>query len=109
MKKIEAIIKPFKLEEVKTALDAIGVDGISVSEVKSSGRLNARKEVFRGTEFSIDYLPELKIELFIPDNNVERAVAAIATGGKTSKGRPHDIYVSQVESAACYSPELAVA
>jgi nitrogen regulatory protein P-II 1 len=99
MKKIEAIIKPFKLEEVRTALDEIGIEEMTVSEVKAFGRQHAHKEVYRGTEFPVASLPEMKIELVLQDSCTDEAVAAIIKGTKTSKSGPGRIFVSQIDDA----------
>jgi len=82
MKKIEAIIKPFKLDEVKDALDEIGIEEMTVSEVKAFGRPNVHVEVYRGTEFPVGSVPEIKIELMVAENQAEAAVAAIAKGAR---------------------------
>ena len=85
MKKIEAIIKPFKLEEVKESLDAIGVRGITVSEVKGFGRQKGHTELYRGAEYVVDFLPKIKIEIVLPDELVEKAVDAIIGSAKTGR------------------------
>ena len=85
MKKIEAIIKPFKLEEVKESLDAIGVRGITVSEVKGFGRQKGHTELYRGAEYVVDFLPKIKIELALPDDQVDQAVEAIISAAKTGR------------------------
>ncbi len=85
MKKIEAIIKPFKLEEVKEALDGVGIRGITVSEVKGFGRQKGHTELYRGAEYVVDFLPKIKIELVLPDSMVEKAVEAIVTAAKTGR------------------------
>ena len=90
MKKIEAIIQPFKLEEVKEALKAIGVDGLTVSEVRGHGRQKGHKEVYRGMEYDVDLLPKIKIETVIPDvrlDEVTRAITAAARTGKLGDGK----------------------
>jgi len=85
LKKIEAIIKPFKLEEVKESLDAIGVRGITVSEVKGFGRQKGHTELYRGAEYVVDFLPKIKIEIVLPDELVEKAVDAIIGSAKTGR------------------------
>lgn len=85
MKKIEAIIKPFKLEEVKENLDAIGIQGITVSEVKGFGRQKGHTELYRGAEYVVDFLPKIKLELVLPDEKVEQAVEAIISAAKTGR------------------------
>ena len=85
MKKIEAIIKPFKLEEVKESLDAIGIKGITVSEVKGFGRQKGHTELYRGAEYVVDFLPKIKIEIVLPDDSVEKAVDAIISSAKTGR------------------------
>jgi nitrogen regulatory protein P-II 1 len=99
MKKIEAIIKPFKLEEVKDALHDIGVQGMTVIEAKGFGRQKGHTEIYRGSEYTVDFLPKLKIELVITDDLVERAVEAIIKGAKTGKIGDGKIFVSHVEEA----------
>ncbi len=99
MKKIEAIIKPFKLEEVKDALHEIGVQGMTVIEAKGFGRQKGHTEIYRGSEYTVDFLPKLKVELVITDDLVERAVAAIIKGAKTGKIGDGKIFVSHVEEA----------
>ncbi len=85
MKKIEAIIKPFKLEEVKEKLDTIGIRGITVSEVKGFGRQKGHTELYRGAEYVVDFLPKIKIEVILPDDQVEKAVEAIISAAKTGR------------------------
>ena len=99
MKKIEAIIKPFKLEEVKEALAEIGVEGMTVSEVKGFGRQKGHTEIYRGSEYTVDFLPKVKLELVLPDNRTEAAVAAIIKAAKTGKIGDGKIFVSAVEEA----------
>jgi nitrogen regulatory protein PII len=98
MKKIEAIIKPFKLEEVKTALAALGVQGMTVSEVKGFGRQKGHTEIYRGSEYTVDFLPKVKIEIVVPEAQVAAAVEAIVKGAKTGKIGDGKIFVSAVES-----------
>jgi nitrogen regulatory protein P-II 1 len=99
MKKIEAIIKPFKLEDVKAALADVGVQGLTVSEVKGFGRQKGHTEIYRGSEYTVDFLPKLKLEVVLPDSSVESAVNAIAKGAKTGKIGDGKIFVLPVEDA----------
>jgi nitrogen regulatory protein P-II 1 len=99
MKKIEAIIKPFKLEEVKDALGEIGVEGMTVSEVKGFGRQKGHTEIYRGSEYTVDFLPKIKIELILPDDRVQTAVASIIKAAKTGKIGDGKVFVSPVEQA----------
>ena len=99
MKKVEAIIKPFKLEEVKDALGDIGIEGMTVSEVKGFGRQKGHTEIYRGSEYTVDFLPKIKIELVLPDNQVEGAVAAIVKTARTGKIGDGKVFVSNVEEA----------
>lgn len=99
MKKVEAIIKPFKLEEVKDALGDIGIEGMTVTEVKGFGRQKGHTEIYRGSEYTVDFLPKIKLELVLPDSSVEAAVAAIVKAAKTGKIGDGKIFVSTVEQA----------
>ena len=99
MKKIEAIIKPFKLEEVKDALSEVGIEGMTVSEVKGFGRQKGHTEIYRGSEYTVDFLPKIKIELVLPDDRVETALGAIVGAAKTGKIGDGKIFVSPVEQA----------
>ncbi len=99
MKKIEAIIKPFKLDEVKNALHEVGVTGMTVSEVKGFGRQKGHTEVYRGAEYVIDFLPKIKIEVVLDDVLVERAVQAIMEAARTDKIGDGKIFVLPVEQA----------
>jgi nitrogen regulatory protein P-II 1 len=99
MKKIEAIIKPFKLEEVKDALGEIGIEGMTVSEVKGFGRQKGHTEIYRGSEYTVDFLPKIKLEVVLGDENVEQAVATIIKAAKTGKIGDGKIFVSHVEDA----------
>ena len=101
MKKIEAIIKPFKLEEVKESLDAIGVKGITVSEVKGFGRQKGHTELYRGAEYVVDFLPKIKLEIVLPDDNVEKAVEAIISAAKTGRIGDGKIFVLPLEEVIC--------
>ena len=99
MKKIEAIIKPFKLEEVKDALGEIGIEGMTVSEVKGFGRQKGHTEIYRGSEYTVDFLPKIKIELVVGDGQVDGAVSAIVKSAKTGKIGDGKVFVSGVEQA----------
>ena len=99
MKKIEAIIKPFKLEDVKDALSGLGVEGMTVSEVKGFGRQKGHTEIYRGSEYTVDFLPKIKIELVLPDNRAEDAVGVIVKSARTGKIGDGKVFVSDVEDA----------
>jgi len=99
MKKVEAIIKPFKLEEVKDALGDVGIEGMTVSEVKGFGRQKGHTEIYRGSEYTVDFLPKIKIEMVLPDGSVEAAVNAIIKSAKTGKIGDGKIFVSPVDQA----------
>ena len=99
MKKIEAIIKPFKLEEVKDALGEIGIEGMIVSEVKGFGRQKGHTEIYRGSEYTVDFLPKIKLELVVADGHVEGAVSAIVKSAKTGKIGDGKVFVSTIEQA----------
>jgi nitrogen regulatory protein P-II 1 len=99
MKKIEAIIKPFKLEEVKEALGELGIAGMTVSEVKGFGRQKGHTEIYRGSEYTVDFLPKVKVEIVLADNQAEPAIAAIVKAAKTGKIGDGKIFVSAVEQA----------
>ncbi|MEA3186362.1 MAG: nitrogen regulatory protein 2 [Chthoniobacter sp.] len=99
MKKIEAIIKPFKLEEVKEALADLGIEGMTVSEVKGFGRQKGHTEIYRGSEYTVDFLPKIKIEVVLTDGLVEQALAAIVKAAKTGKIGDGKVFVSAVEEA----------
>ena len=99
MKKIEAIIKPFKLDEVKNALHEVGVTGMTVTEVKGFGRQKGHTEVYRGAEYVIDFLPKIKIEVVLDDALVERAVQAVMDAARTDKIGDGKIFVVPVEQA----------
>ena len=99
MKKIEAIIKPFKLDEVKEALQDVGVQGLSVIEVKGFGRQKGHTELYRGAEYVVDFLPKVKIEVVLDDDQVDAAVEAIVDAAKTEKIGDGKIFVSPVEQA----------
>lgn len=99
MKKIEAIIKPFKLEEVKEALGDLGIEGMTVSEVKGFGRQKGHTEIYRGSEYTVDFLPKLKIEVVVIDALVESAAAAIVKAAKTGKIGDGKVFISSIEGA----------
>jgi len=99
MKKIEAIIKPFKLDEVKTALHEVGVTGMTVSEVRGFGRQKGHTEVYRGAEYIIDFLPKVKIEVVLDDALAQRAVEAIQQAARTDKIGDGKIFVTPIEEA----------
>jgi nitrogen regulatory protein P-II 1 len=99
MKKIEAIIKPFKLEDVKEALSGLGVEGMTVSEVKGFGRQKGHTEIYRGSEYTVDFLPKIKVELVLPDGLVEKAVEAIIKAAKTGKIGDGKIFVTSIDEA----------
>lgn len=99
MKKIEAIIKPFKLDEVKEALQDVGVQGLSVIEVKGFGRQKGHTELYRGAEYVVDFLPKVKIEVVLESDQVEAAIEAIIDAAKTDKIGDGKIFVSPVEQA----------
>ena len=99
MKKIEAIIKPFKLDEVKEALQDIGVQGLSVIEVKGFGRQKGHTELYRGAEYVVDFLPKVKIEVVLNADQVDAAIEAIVNAAKTDKIGDGKIFVSSVEQA----------
>jgi nitrogen regulatory protein PII len=99
MKKIEAIIKPFKLEDVKEALSGLGIEGMTVSEVKGFGRQKGHTEIYRGSEYTVDFLPKIKIEVVLPDSLVADAVQAITKAAKTGKIGDGKIFVCPVDNA----------
>jgi nitrogen regulatory protein P-II 1 len=99
MKKIEAIIKPFKLEEVKDALGEVGIEGMTVTEVKGFGRQKGHTEIYRGSEYTVDFLPKIKLELVLADQQVDMAVNAIVKAAKTGKIGDGKVFVSPVEQA----------
>ena len=96
MKKIEAIIKPFKLDEVKDALQEVGIQGITVLEAKGFGRQKGHTELYRGAEYVVDFLPKVKLEVVLEDNNVERAVEALKTAAETGRIGDGKIFISTV-------------
>jgi len=99
MKKIEAIIKPFKLDEVKEALQEIGIQGLSVTEVKGFGRQKGHTELYRGAEYVVDFLPKVKIEVVLADDLAEAAIEAIIAAAKTDKIGDGKIFVSDISQA----------
>jgi len=99
MKKIDAIIKPFKLEEVKEALAGVGVQGLTVSEVKGFGRQKGHTEIYRGSEYTVDFLPKIKIEVVLSDSLVDQAVQAIVSAARTGKIGDGKVFVTNIESA----------
>jgi nitrogen regulatory protein P-II 1 len=99
MKKVEAIIKPFKLDEVKEALHEIGVSGITVTEAKGFGRQKGHTELYRGAEYIVDFLPKVRLEVVIDDGQVDRVVEAIATAARTGRIGDGKIFVSTIDKA----------
>lgn len=97
MKKVEAIIKPFKLDEVREALSEIGVTGLTVTEVKGFGRQKGHTELYRGAEYVVDFLPKVKVEVIISDTLVERAIEAVVMAARTGKIGDGKIFVTTVE------------
>jgi nitrogen regulatory protein P-II 1 len=99
MKKIEAIIKPFKLQEVKEALNELGIQGMTVTEVKGFGRQKGHKEIYRGSEYTVDFLPKVRIDTVLPDSQVTAAVEAIIKAAKTGKIGDGKVFVSTIDEA----------
>ena len=99
MKKIEAIIKPFKLNDVKTALNEIGIQGMTVTEVKGFGRQKGHTEIYRGSEYTVDFLPKIKIESVLPDNLATQAVQAIIKAAKTGKIGDGKVFIYTIDDA----------
>jgi nitrogen regulatory protein P-II 1 len=99
MKKIEAIIKPFKLEEVKEALSDLGIEGMTVSEVKGFGRQKGHTEIYRGSEYTVDFLPKIKIEVVLADSIVDNATIAIVRAAKTGKIGDGKVFVYNIDEA----------
>lgn len=99
MKKIEAIIKPFKLQEVKEALNELGIQGMTVTEVKGFGRQKGHKEIYRGSEYTVDFLPKIKIDTVLPDDQIKPAVEAIIKAAKTGKIGDGKVFVTTVDEA----------
>ncbi len=99
MKKIEAIVKPFKLEDVKEALAEIGIEGMTVSEVKGFGRQKGHTEIYRGSEYTVDFLPKVKFEIVVTDDRVARTVDAIVQAARTGKIGDGKVFVLPIEGA----------
>jgi nitrogen regulatory protein PII len=99
MKKIEAIIKPFKLDDVKEALAALGIEGMTVTEVKGFGRQKGHTEIYRGSEYTVDFLPKIKVEVVLGDNQIQQATRAIVEAAKTGKIGDGKVFVSPVDDA----------
>ncbi len=99
MKKIEAIIKPFKLEEVKDALAEVGIEGMTVSEVKGFGRQKGHTEIYRGSEYTVDFLPQIKLEIVVDNDQMEAAVNAIVKSARTGKIGDGKVFVSTLDEA----------
>src|SRR6266404_5010832 len=99
MKKIEAIIKPFKLEEVKDALGEIGIEGMTVTEVKGFGRQKGHTEIYRGSEYTVDFLPKIKLEIVLADDRLDAALKAIVGAAKTGKIGDGKVFVYPIEQA----------
>ena len=99
MKKIEAIIKPFKMEDVKEALAEVGIEGMTVSEVKGFGRQKGHTEIYRGSEYTVDFLPKVKIELVVTDAMVAKAIQAITNAAKTGKIGDRKIFILPIDNA----------
>ena len=99
MKKIEAIIKPFKLSEVKDALNELGIQGMTVSEVKGFGRQKGHTEIYRGSEYTVDFLPKVKVEVVLADEMVDKAVTVVVGAAKTGKIGDGKVFVLPVEHA----------
>ena len=98
MKKIDAIIKPFKLEDVKEALATIGVEGLTVTEVKGFGRQKGHTEIYRGSEYTVDFLPKIKLEIVLEEDQVDAAVEAIVNNAKTDKIGDGKVFISSIDS-----------
>ena len=99
MKKIEAVIKPFKLEEVKDALHEVGIEGMTVSEVKGFGRQKGHTEIYRGSEYTVDFLPKVKFEIVVADDHVAKTVAAIVAAAKTGKIGDGKVFILPIDEA----------
>jgi nitrogen regulatory protein P-II 1 len=99
MKKIEAVVQPFKLNDVKESLKSIGIDGMTVIEVRGHGRQKGHKEVYRGQEYQVDLLPKVKFEMVVPNNRVDEVVEAIAAAARTGKIGDGKIFVTSIEQA----------
>lgn len=99
MKKIEAIIKPFKLDDIKDALAEVGIEGMTMSEVKGFGRQKGHTEIYRGSEYTVDFLPKIKLEIVVADHLVDTAVKAIVSTARTGKIGDGKIFLSNVDEA----------
>ena len=99
MKKIEAIVQPFKLEEVKEALKGIGIDGMTITEVRGHGRQKGHKEVYRGMEYQVDLLPKVKLEMVVPDNRAEEVIQTLVQAARTGKIGDGKVFVYDVAEA----------
>jgi nitrogen regulatory protein P-II 1 len=99
MKKVEAIVKPFKLEEVKEALAGIGIQGMTITEVKGFGRQKGHKELYRGAEYVVEFLPKMKIEVVVPDDVVDRTIKAVVDAASTGRIGDGKIFVYPVDDA----------
>lgn len=99
MKKVEAIVKPFKLEEIKEALSAVGIQGLTVAEVKGFGRQKGHKELYRGAEYVVEFLPKVKLEVVVPDDKLQAVLDAIMKAASTGRIGDGKIFVSPVEDA----------
>jgi nitrogen regulatory protein PII len=99
MKKIEAIIKPFKLDDVKEALNEVGIQGMTISEVKGYGRQKGHKEIYRGAEYVVDFIPKIKIDIVVQDDWVDKVIETIKTSANTGKVGDGKIFVTTIEEA----------
>ena len=99
MKKVEAIIQPYKLEDVREALKNIGIDGMTISDVRGHGRQKGHKEIYRGQEYTVDLLPKVKLEIVLPDNRVDELVKTLGEAARTGKLGDGKIFISSVEEA----------
>jgi nitrogen regulatory protein P-II 1 len=99
MKKIEAVIQPFKLDEVKEALKAIGIDGMTITEVRGHGRQKGHKEIYRGQEYNVDLLPKVKLEMVVPDGRYEETIKTLSAAARTGKIGDGKIFVYEVAEA----------
>lgn len=99
MKKVEAVVQPFKMEEVKEALKAIGVDGMTITEVRGHGRQKGHKEIYRGQEYNVDLLPKVKIEMVVADDRLEEVIVAVTSAARTGKIGDGKIFIYDVMEA----------
>ena len=99
MKKIEAVIQPHKLEEVKEAMKGIGIDGMTITEVRGHGRQKGHKEIYRGMEYQVDLLPKIKLEMVVPDDRLEQVLSSLSSAARSGKIGDGKIFVSSVEDA----------